>query len=228
MGCAESSPAPRRSVAIAPDYSSATGYDSKKILLKVILLGDSGVGKTSLMSKFVNHKFDGVYKATIGADFLTKEMRIGKKTVTMQIWDTAGQERYESLGGAFYRGADACVLLFDVNRQETFARVGWWKEKFITHSTSSRGGQTKASTAFLAVVGNKTDVEEEDGSPSRQVTAKAARQWAADQTGAANADGMPYFETSAKTGAGVEDVFVMIARRALGDIVKATGDSGPL
>lgn len=82
----------------------------KKVLLKVIILGDSSVGKTSLMNQYVNRKFSNQYKATIGADFLTKEVTVDDRTVTMQIWDTAGQERFQSLGVAFYRGADCCVL----------------------------------------------------------------------------------------------------------------------
>lgn len=73
-------------------------------LLKVIILGDSGVGKTSLMNQYVNSKFNSQYKATIGADFLSKQVQVGARTVTMQIWDTAGQERFQSLGVAFYRG----------------------------------------------------------------------------------------------------------------------------
>ena len=79
--------------------------------MKVIILGDSGVGKTSLMNQFVNKKFSNQYKATIGADFLTKEVMVDDRLVTMQIWDTAGQERFQSLGVAFYRGADSCVLV---------------------------------------------------------------------------------------------------------------------
>ncbi|CAO3694323.1 unnamed protein product [Rhizopus stolonifer] len=72
----------------------------KKVLLKVIILGDSGVGKTSLMNQYVNKKFSNQYKATIGADFLTKEVMVDDRLVTMQIWDTAGQERFQSLGVA--------------------------------------------------------------------------------------------------------------------------------
>lgn len=82
----------------------------KKVLLKVIILGESNVGKTSLMNQYVNKKFTNQYKATIGADFLTKELIVDDRVVTMQIWDTAGQERFQSLGVAFYRGADCCVL----------------------------------------------------------------------------------------------------------------------
>lgn len=72
------------------------------------------MGKTSLMNQYVNQKFSNQYKATIGADFLTKEIMLDDKLVTMQIWDTAGQERFQSLGVAFYRGADACVLVYDI------------------------------------------------------------------------------------------------------------------
>merc|ERR1712151_199089 len=85
-----------------------------RTLLKVIILGDSGVGKTSLMHQYVSKKFSNQYKATIGADFLTKEVQVDDRLVTMQIWDTAGQERFQSLGVAFYRGADCCVLVFVV------------------------------------------------------------------------------------------------------------------
>ena len=73
----------------------------KKVLLKVIILGDSGVGKTSLMNQYVNKKFANQYKATIGANFLTKEVTVDERVVTMIIWDTAGQERFQSLGVAF-------------------------------------------------------------------------------------------------------------------------------
>jgi len=72
----------------------------KKVLLKVIILGESGVGKTALMNQYVNKRFSSSYKATIGADFLTKEVMIGDKLITLQIWDTAGQERFQSLGVA--------------------------------------------------------------------------------------------------------------------------------
>eukprot|EP01084_Bolivina_argentea_P049714 91424_1 len=86
----------------------------KKILLKVVILGDASVGKTSIRNRFVNDKFSKEYKATIGADFLTKEIFIDDKSVTIQIWDTAGQERFQSLGVAFYRGSDSCILLYDI------------------------------------------------------------------------------------------------------------------
>ncbi|ELR23891.1 rasrelated protein Rab-7, putative [Acanthamoeba castellanii str. Neff] len=121
----------------------------KKVLLKIIILGDSGVGKTSLMNQYVNKKFSNQYKATIGADFLTKEVMVDDKLVTLQIWDTAGQERFQSLGVAFYRGADACVLVFDVN-----------------------AGPRDPETFPFIVLGNKIDLES-----SRVVSQKRAQTW---------------------------------------------------
>lgn len=76
------------------------------------------------MNQFVNSKFTNQYKATIGADFLTKEVMVDDRLVTMQIWDTAGQERFQSLGVAFYRGSDCCVLVYDVNSASSFEHLG--------------------------------------------------------------------------------------------------------
>eukprot|EP01084_Bolivina_argentea_P069460 126384_1 len=89
----------------------------RTILLKFIILGDSGVGKTAILHKFVNNAFVGQHKATIGADFMTKEVRINNTLIIMQVWDTAGQERFKSLGNAFYRGADACILVYDITQK---------------------------------------------------------------------------------------------------------------
>ncbi|KAJ6412448.1 hypothetical protein OIU84_005491 [Salix udensis] len=102
-----------------------------RTLLKVIVLGESGVGKTSLMNQYVHKKFSQQYKATIGADFVTKELLIDDRLVTLQIWDTAGQERFQSLGVAFYRGADCCVLVYDVNVMRSFDTLDNWHEEFL-------------------------------------------------------------------------------------------------
>ncbi|XP_061971372.1 ras-related protein Rab7-like [Populus nigra] len=103
----------------------------RRTLLKVIVLGDSGAGKTSLMNQYVHKKFSQQYKATIGADFVTKELQIDDRLVTLQIWDTAGQERFQSLGVAFYRGADCCVLVYDVNVMRSFDTLDNWHEEFL-------------------------------------------------------------------------------------------------
>ena len=115
-------------------------------------MGDSGVGKTSLMNQYVNKKFSNQYKATIGADFLTKEVMVDDRLVTMQIWDTAGQvvycsistmnkivpspqERFQSLGVAFYRGADCCVLTYDVTAPNTFKSLDSWRDEFLIQAS---------------------------------------------------------------------------------------------
>ena len=79
----------------------------------------------------MNKKFSTSYKATIGADFLTKEVTVDDRIVTLQLWDTAGQERFQSLGVAFYRGADCCVLVYDVNSSKSFDTLDSWRDEFL-------------------------------------------------------------------------------------------------
>jgi len=175
-------------------------HHRKKVLLKVIILGDSGVGKTSLMNMYVNKRFSNQYKATIGADFLTKEVSVDdNRLVTMQIWDTAGQERFQSLGVAFYRGADCCVLVFDVNVGKTFENLDSWRDEFLIQA-----GPRDPDTFPFVVLGNKIDQENQ-----RVVSQKRAIAWC--QTKGA----IPYFETSAKEAINVEQAFQTIARNAL-------------
>lgn len=171
----------------------------KKVLLKVIILGDSGVGKTSLMNQYVNKKFTNQYKATIGADFLTKEVMIDDKLVTMQIWDTAGQERFQSLGVAFYRGADCCVLVHDLTVPKTFESLEVWRDEFLIQASP----RDPDNFPFV-VLGNKADLESK-----RKVTAAKATQWCKSK------NSIPYHETSAATAQNVEVAFQEIARRAL-------------
>jgi len=178
----------------------------KKFLLKVIILGDSGVGKTSLMNMYVNKKFSNQYKATIGADFLTKEVTVKERLVTMQIWDTAGQERFQSLGVAFYRGADSCVLVFDVNVSKSFENLDSWRDEFLIQA-----GPRDPDNFPFVVLGNKVDLQD-----ARLVSKRRADQWCKSK------GDIPYFETSAKTGSDVEQAFKTIAEKAL-----AASDDGP-
>lgn len=170
----------------------------KRTLLKVIILGDSGVGKTSLMNQYVNKKFSNQYKATIGADFLTKEVLVEDRLVTMQIWDTAGQERFQSLGVAFYRGADSCVLVFDVNVAKTFENLDSWRDEFLIQASP----RDPDNFPFV-VIGNKVDLDQ------RVVSQKRALAWC-QAKGA-----IPYFETSAKEAINVDQAFQVIAKNAL-------------
>ncbi|ESQ34517.1 hypothetical protein EUTSA_v10008896mg [Eutrema salsugineum] len=168
----------------------------RRTLLKVIVLGDSGVGKTSLMNQYVNNKFSQQYKATIGADFVTKELQIDDRLVTLQIWDTAGQERFQSLGIAFYRGADCCVLVYDVNHLKSFDSLDNWHEEFLKQASP------RDPTAFpFILLGNKVDI---DGGNSRVVSEKKARAWCAEK------GNILYFETSAKEDYNVDDSFLCI------------------
>ncbi|KAG9395029.1 Small GTPase superfamily [Carpediemonas membranifera] len=171
----------------------------KKVLLKIIILGDTGVGKTSLMNRFVNQKFTATYKATIGADFLTKEVTVNGQRVTMQIWDTAGQERFQSLGVAFYRGADACVLVYDVNQPKSFDDLESWSQELIVQACP----QSHETFPFVCL-GNKVD----KAGPNRAVPKKKAKTWC-------DSKSMPHFETSAKEATNVDEAFRKVAEIAL-------------
>ncbi|GFU19790.1 ras-related protein rab7 [Nephila pilipes] len=170
----------------------------KKALLKVIILGDSGVGKTSLMNQYVNKRFSNQYKATIGADFLTKEIMVDDRLVTMQIWDTAGQERFQSLGLAFYRGADCAALVYDVTAPNTFKSLDGWRDEFLIQA-----GPRDPDNFPFVVIGNKIDQE------NRAITTKRGLAWCQSK------NNIPYFETSAKEAINVEQAFQSLAKNAI-------------
>jgi Ras-related protein Rab-7A len=174
----------------------------KKVLLKIILLGESGVGKTSLMDQYVNRKFSSAYKATIGADFLTKEVMIDEKLVTLQIWDTAGQERFQSLGVAFYRGADACILVYDITAEKSFEKLTTWRTEFL-----SQAHPPDPENFSFVVIGNKLDKESE-----RRVPKATATQWCKNNS---SKRVIPLFEASAKDDTKVEAAFLEAAQVAV-------------
>ncbi|KAJ3158277.1 Ras- protein Rab-7 [Geranomyces michiganensis] len=123
-------------------------------LLKVVLLGDGSVGKTSLRNQFIHKRFADTYKATIGADFVSKDVETQDgRRVSMQIWDTAGQERFQSLGVAFYRGTDACILVYDVTQPDSATNLVRWLSDFIRQADVQ-----DPETFPFVVVGNKIDV----------------------------------------------------------------------
>jgi len=171
----------------------------KKHLLKIVILGDSGVGKTSLLVRYVKKQFNAAYKATIGADFLSKEVEVENKLVTLQIWDTAGQERFQGLGNAFFRGADACVIVFDVTVENSFNRLEEWREAFV----SQAGLKDPANYPFM-VIGNKIDDEK-----NRVILKKRVEKWSTEH------GNLPYYETSAKEAINVETAFQELTKIAL-------------
>lgn len=162
------------------------------------------------MNRYSTGKFTGQFKATIGADFLTKDVVIQdslgySQIVTLQIWDTAGQERFQSLGVAFYRGSDAAILVYDVTDPASLDHLERWQREFLDRIPPVPNGPP---FPFL-VVGNKIDKE-------RRVPQTAALEWcqkASFFTGGQQP--LPHLETSAKTAAQVQDAFTEIARAAL-------------
>jgi Ras-related protein Rab-7A len=122
--------------------------------IKVVILGDLGVGKTCLRSQFVHHVFTNAYKATIGGDYLTTSVTInegqeGGQKVNLQIWDTAGQERFNSISQAFYRGTDVVILVYDITNYESVLSLRDWFSRFINHCHVDKPG--------VIIVGNKID-----------------------------------------------------------------------
>jgi len=179
--------------------------DRTRTLLKVIIIGDSGVGKTSLLQQFVNHRFDGNYKSTIGTDFLSKDIHLSKlnRVVSLQIWDTSGQERFHSLGAAFWRGAEACVFVFDLTDELSFEHLDKWKQDFKEYNK----GRGDESFPYL-LIGNKLDLVDK-----RQISQREALIWCKEH-GDKGVE-IPYIECSAKDNTNVNEAFVILATEIL-------------
>ncbi|KAK8795453.1 hypothetical protein WA158_000110 [Blastocystis sp. Blastoise] len=159
---------------------------------KLVLLGDTAVGKSCLVVRFVRDEFFAFQEPTIGAAFLTKTININETTVKFEIWDTAGQERYRSLAPMYYRGAAAAIVVFDITSAESFNGAKSWVKEL------QRRGDPNV---VIALVGNKCDLEE-----SRQVSSDEASEYASE-------NGLIFLEASAKTAQNVQDIFVQIAHK---------------
>ncbi|XP_034996190.1 ras-related protein Rab-7a isoform X2 [Zootoca vivipara] len=165
--------------------------------LKILLIGNSGAGKSALMNQYVNHRFSSRYRATIGADFLSKEVNIDGRKLTVQIWDTAGTERFQALGTALYRGSDCCLLVFDVSSVSSFQALEKWHKQLLLQI------EPEEEPIFpTAVIGNKMDLE------NREVSSEEAEMWS-------KLHEAKYFETSAKEATNVEEVFEWAIRAVL-------------
>ena len=176
--------------------SGKNGSTGKSKLLKVVLLGDGGVGKSSLMTRFVSNKFNDQSFHTIGVEFLNRDVTVDGETFTLQIWDTAGQERFKSLRTPFYRGADCCLLVYGVDDLQSFRNLSMWKKEFLYYADV----QNAKSFPFV-VLGNKVDIQD------RQVTKEDAQNWCA-------SNGLiPHWETSAKDATNVESAFIAAVQR---------------
>ncbi|WP_287584373.1 Rab family GTPase [Candidatus Borrarchaeum sp.] len=158
------------------------------LLFKIVVVGDGAVGKTTLATHFVKGKFIEYYKMTIGVDFFVKDVQIGEDLIKLQIWDTAGQERFAFIRPTYYSGTSGGFMVFDVNRSESFKSLDKWLKEI----------HTNCGKIPLLLLGNKIDLD------MRQVKKSQAEKYA-------KKNDLLYYETSAKTGEQVFDVFSELA-----------------
>ncbi len=163
-------------------------------IFKLILIGNSGVGKSSILNRYMNKTFEDSYKCTIGVDFLMKSIEINGKTVKLQLWDTAGQEKYKSMVASYYRGANVAFVVFDLTNHESFDSLPLWIENYYRNGPEQKN---------IILIGNKKDMIDD-----RKVTQEEAELFS--QT-----NNMMYFETSAKEGDNIEYVFNYAAEKLL-------------
>eukprot|EP01120_Amphizonella_sp_Union-15-10_P010592 TRINITY_DN4273_c0_g1_i1.p1 TRINITY_DN4273_c0_g1~~TRINITY_DN4273_c0_g1_i1.p1 ORF type:complete len:202 (+),score=32.81 TRINITY_DN4273_c0_g1_i1:67-672(+) len=166
--------------------------NSKLFQFKLVLLGDASVGKSSLVLRFVKGQYLEYQESTIGAAFLTQTVCLNDTTVKFEIWDTAGQERYHSLAPMYYRGAHAAVVVYDISRQDSYVQAQKWVKELQKQNNPD---------IVIALAGNKMDLAKE-----RAVQTKVAQDYA-------NENGILFSETSAKTSANVNELFVLIAKK---------------
>ncbi|XP_033894377.1 ras-related protein Rab-37-like isoform X2 [Acipenser ruthenus] len=171
--------------------TKAITYD-EELMHKTILVGDSGVGKTSLLVQFDQGKFiPGSFSATVGIGFTNKVVAVDSVKVKLQIWDTAGQERFRSVTHAYYRDAQALLLLYDITSRSSFDNIRAWLTEIHEYAQQD---------VVIMLLGNKSDMSSERVI-KREEGEKLAREY-----------GVPFMETSAKTGVNVELAFLAVAK----------------
>ena len=164
---------------------------------QLLIIGDSSVGKTSLINRYTNGTFKEEYLATVGLDYSSKEEEFNNETVHIKLWDTAGQERFKSLTQNYLRNADGILLVYDVTKTESFENLKDWI------CSIKQNMETKNIFLPLIICGNKVDMEE-----SREITKEDAEKFA-------SKNNYKYFETSAKTGEGVDDAIRELVNQIL-------------
>ncbi|KAL9241258.1 hypothetical protein vseg_015389 [Gypsophila vaccaria] len=164
-------------------YKADDEYD---YLFKLVLIGDSGVGKSNLLSRFTKNEFNLESKSTIGVEFATKSLNFDSKVIKAQIWDTAGQERYRAITSAYYRGAVGALLVYDVTRKVTFENTARWLRELREHTDPS---------IVVMLIGNKSDL--------RHLVAVTTEEGKA----FAEQEGLFFMETSALEATNVEQAF---------------------
>eukprot|EP01012_Entosiphon_sulcatum_P044987 TRINITY_DN598_c0_g1_i5.p2 TRINITY_DN598_c0_g1~~TRINITY_DN598_c0_g1_i5.p2 ORF type:complete len:197 (+),score=56.10 TRINITY_DN598_c0_g1_i5:131-721(+) len=159
---------------------------------KLVLLGEAGVGKSSIVLRLIKDEYVEYQHSTVGASFFRHSVPLEDVTINFDIWDTAGQERYKSLASMYYRGAAAALVVYDITSAESFDRAKYWVKELLINSNEN---------IVIALTGNKCDLVEQ-----RKVPHDEAVQYA-------NDNGLLYLETSAKNSINVTEVFVEIARK---------------
>mmetsp|Transcript_30633 Transcript_30633/g.42658 ORF Transcript_30633/g.42658 Transcript_30633/m.42658 type:complete len:220 (-) Transcript_30633:402-1061(-) len=170
---------------------NAAGEDQYDFLFKVVLIGDSGVGKSNLLSRFTRNEFKLESKSTIGVEFATKSIQADDKTIKAQIWDTAGQERYRAITSAYYRGAVGALLVYDISKRLTFENVGRWLGELRDHADQN---------IVIMLVGNKKDLRH-----NREVQTDEAKAYCKENN-------LFFIETSAMTDSNVKPAFETILK----------------
>lgn len=172
------------------ENENAVHYEKIDYVYKVVVIGDSAVGKTQVLSRFAKNEFSFDSKSTIGVEFQTRTLSINSKLIKAQIWDTAGQERYRAVTSAYYRGALGAMLVYDITKRQSFDHVARWVEELRAH--------TDNSSIVIMLVGNKADLVD-----SRAVPVEDAVEFAENQ-------GLFFSETSALNGDNVESAFLKL------------------
>ncbi|KAL9356500.1 hypothetical protein Peur_049753 [Populus x canadensis] len=173
--------------------ASGGGYGdaSQKIdyVFKLVLIGDSAVGKSQILARFARNEFSLDSKATIGVEFQTRTLVIDHKSVKAQIWDTAGQERYRAVTSAYYRGAVGAMLVYDITKRQTFDHIPRWLEELRSHADKN---------IVIILIGNKSDLEDQRAVPTEDVNEFAQK------------EGLFFLETSALQATNVESAFMTV------------------
>ena len=184
-------------------------YTNFDLSFKLIVIGDSGVGKSCLTNNAVKNIFDESYNATVGFEFFTFNVKMNNKVIKLQIWDTCGQELYRSLITNFYRNSSLAIMVYAINSRESFENIEMWLRELRTHSNPD---------AKVFLIGNKIDLESE-----RKVSKEEGEKFCKDN----KLNG--FMESSAKTGVNAQNIFIKAAQALYDDYIiyqKKTEESG--
>ncbi|XP_066575711.1 ras-related protein Rab-10 [Amia ocellicauda] len=164
------------------------------LLLKIILVGDSLVGKTCILQRYIDHNFNHSYVSTIGIDFKVKTLHVNGKFIKLQIWDTAGQERFHTISTRYFRGAHGLLIIYDITNVLSFDNVVWWMKDVDVNA---------GENVDRIILGNKCDLEDK-----RVISKEKGQQLAWEH-------GVKFFETSAKDNINIEQAFSILVEDIL-------------